>query len=375
MLHHSTLSFYFFSTQIPATIASRMNEPGKAPVKISVIVLSYNGKAWLHRCFESLEQQTIFLQIEVILTDNNSADSSVEFTNEWMARTGVHGRVVQNGANLFYCGANNNGAAVAAGEFLLFLNQDAWLERDCLENLYNETLRVVADGASPMVFDYDDNTYQCGGEGGLDLFGVPVGGPPAKCTQETPIAPGCSLYIKKVTFDKIGGFPSELLGYVDEADLCWRVWVAGGKIISVPSARVHHRGAVIVNPKGRSQTLESRTSDSKRFLTNRNNILFLLKNCQHVLLLLLIPHLLLLLAEAGVMLVVVKRWSFIRKAYLAAILDAFKMYAHVRVWRRRIRSFRQRGDFWMMRFLRLKPGRWYEIERIFKFGLPKVDNK
>ena len=88
--------------------------------RVSVVVVNYNGLQWLPRCFESLGQQTIFSQIEVILTDNNSSDNSARFTNDWLARTSAKGCVVQNRENLFYCGANNNGAAAATGNFYCF---------------------------------------------------------------------------------------------------------------------------------------------------------------------------------------------------------------------------------------------------------------
>jgi len=351
-----------------------MSNPGTAQPKISVVVLNYNGQEWLLRCFESLEQQTIFPEIEIILTDNHSSDGSDQWAAAWLARTGK-GRVVQNGANLYYCGANNNGAAVATGEFLLFLNNDTWLEADCLESLYEETVKAGADCAAPTVFDYDDNIFQVGGDTGLDLFGLPTLGSPVRCTQETFTAPGCSLFVKRELFHKIGGFPPELLIYGDETDLSWRVWIAGGEVVAVPNARLHHRGAAVVNPGGKTRTIESRTSETKRFLTNRNGILFLLKNSQHILLLLLIPHLLLLLGEAAASLVLIRRWSYVRKSYLAAIVEAFRMREHVCQWRRRIRGFRQRGDFWMLRFLWLKPSRWWELKRWLKFGLPKVDAK
>jgi GT2 family glycosyltransferase len=350
-----------------------MNEKNNVPVKISVVVLNYNGKVWLPRCYESLEKQTIFSQLEVILTDNNSSDDSVKFTEDWRARTGAKGRVQQNGANLFYCGANNNGAALATGEFLLFLNNDTWLEPDCLEKLYDETVRAGADGAAPLVLDYDDDTYQSGGDSGIDLFGMATGGKRAAVVQDTFASPGCSLLLRTETFRRIGGFAAELLIYVDETDLSWRVWIAGGKIVCVPTARVHHRGAAVVNPAGNTKTLEMRTTDYKRFLTNRNGLFFLLKNCQHLLLLLLIPHLLLLGAEAMVMLVILRRWGHVKKAYIAALVEAFKMRGHIFEWRRRIAGFRQRGDFFMLRFLRLKPTRWHEVTRLFKFGAPKVD--
>ncbi len=342
--------------------------------KISVIILNYNGMAWLPRCLESLERQTIFPEIEVIVTDNASSDGSDRFAEEWFQRLG-RGRLVQNGANLWYCGANNNGAAVATGEFLLFLNNDTWLERDCLEKLYEEVTAAGANAATPWVLDYDNDRFQSCGGMGLDLFGLPTHGQPPSHTAEIFTSNGCSLYIRAETFRKIGGFPPELLIYADETDLSWRVWIAGGKVVAVPAARLHHRGAAVVNPQGKTQTVESRTSETKRFLTNRNGILFLLKNSQHILLLLLIPHLLLLLAEAGVSLVLTRRWSYMRKSYLSAIVQAFRMREHVREWRRRIRGFRQRGDFWMLRFLRLRPSRWAEVERLFKFGPPKVDAK
>lgn len=344
-------------------------------LKVSVVVLNYNGVAWLPRCFESLQRQTIFEEIEVILTDNKSSDDSVKFTRDWLERTNAKGQVVQNGANLYYCGANNNGAAAAKGEFLLFLNNDTWLEPDCLEKLYEDTVKAGADCAAPLVLDYDDDTYQAGGINGIDLFGIVTPGPRALQTTETFNSPGCSLFIRTETFRKIGGFAPELLIYVDETDLSWRVWIAGGKVVATPSARLHHRGAAVVNPEGKTKTVESRTSETKRFLTNRNEILFLLKNSQNLLLLLLVPHMFLFFAEAVASLVLIRRWSYIRKSYLSALADVWRMRGHVREWRRRIRSFRKRGDFWMLRFLRLKPARWGEIERLFRYGAPKVDPK
>ncbi|MGH7978833.1 MAG: glycosyltransferase [Limisphaerales bacterium] len=343
------------------------------PVKVSVVVLNYNGMAWLPRCYDSLQRQTIFREIEVILTDNHSSDESVPFTNQWLKQSAAKGCVVQNGANLYYCGANNNGAAAATGEFLLFLNNDTWLEPDCLEALYRETVKAEATCAVPMVMDYDDDTFQSGGTSGLDLFGMAMGGRPVQKTTETFLSSGCSMFIQRKMFHDIGAFPPELLIYADETDLSWRVWIAGGKVVAVPSARLHHRGAAVVNPEGKTKAVEIRTSETKRFLTNRNEILFLAKNCQHILLLLLIPHFLMLLAEAIVSLVFVRRWGYIRRSYWGAFEDAWRMRTHIFEWRRRIRAFRKRGDFWMFRFLRIQPARWAEAKRLFTLGPPKVD--
>lgn len=354
---------------------ANISAAGNRQPKISVIVLNYNGQVWLPRCFESLERQTIFRDLEIIVTDNASKDGSDQFAAEWLAARKA-GTVVQNGTNLMYCGANNNGAAAASGEFVLFLNNDTWLEPDCLEKLYNEVIRSGADAATPLVLDYDDDAFQNCGSPGLDWCGLTVMRKRAYETTEVFAACGCSLLVRTEMFRRIGGFAPELLIYADETDICWRVWIAGGKVVTVPAARLHHRGAAVVNPHGNTKTVESRTSETKRFLANRNGMLFLLKNCQHILLLLLIPHLMLLMLEAFVSLVLLRRWSYVRKSYFSAICEAlFGMRPHVREWRRRIAGFRTRSDFWMLRFLRLTPSRWWEVNRLLRWGPPKVDPK
>jgi len=340
--------------------------------KISVIVLNYNGLQWLDRCFSSLAAQTIASEIEVIMTDNGSKDGSAEFAEKWLAEHRM-GKVVQNNANLWYCEANNNGAAAACGKYVFFLNNDTWLEPDCLEKLYDEVERVGADAATPLVLDYDDDAFQNIGTPGLDVFGFTTHmGNPGE-TREIFAGCGCSLLVRKQMFDLVGGFDPKLLIYADETDIGWKVWIAGGKVVCVPSARLHHRGAAVVNPAGKTKTVESRTSDTKRFLANRNGILFLLKNSQHILLTLVFFHLLLLSAEALVILLLVRRWQHVRHAYIGAVLDVWRLRRHVCEWRRRIAGFRRRSDWWMLRFIRLKPSRWAEVRRLFQFGAPKID--
>ena len=229
------------------------NAPSLQP-KVSVVVLNYNGLQWLQRCFESLQAKTIFPNIEVIMTDNNSTDGSDGFAKAWFERT-AKGPLVQNGANLGYCQANNNGAAVATGKYLLFLNNDTWLEPDCLEKLYNEAEETGADSAAPLVLNYDNDSFQGIGSPGIDLFGMPTYLPPLAGRSEIFAAAGCSLFVRADTFRRVGGFDGTLFIYAEETDLAWRVWTSGGKVVTALSARVHHRGAAVVNPRRPPSTL------------------------------------------------------------------------------------------------------------------------
>jgi GT2 family glycosyltransferase len=342
--------------------------------KISVVILNYNGLAWLPRCFESLLEQTFLDQIEVIVVDNASSDGSDGVCEEWLKRF-ERGRIIRNATNLYFCGGNNVGAGAAAGEFVLFLNFDLWLQPDCLERLYHDTVSAQADASTPLVLDYEDGSFQNAGASGLDWMGIITHLDQPKRTTEVLVACGCSLMVRRELFLRIGGFPEEHLMYAEEADLCWRVWLAGGKVVTVPSARLHHRGAALANPEGHTKIVEARTSETKRYLANRNTLLVLLKNCQGPLLLLIFPHLLLLSFEAFASLLLFRRWAYVRRSYLSAVTDAFRMLPVVQQRRAAIRTFRKRGDFWMLRFLRLKPGRWDEVKRLFAFGTPKVDAK
>jgi GT2 family glycosyltransferase len=340
---------------------------------VSVIISNKNGRQWLPKCFASLRQQTILDQLEVVMADNRSTDGSPELARQELAGF-PRAKVIINEKDSGIAGGQNAGAAVASGRLLFFLNNDTWLEPDCLEQLIREFKAQGAATASPLGMDYDDNTFQSIGSSGIDLFGLPTGRP-AEGVSECFTVTGCGFLVDAEIFHRVGEFDPEYFLNCEETDLSMRIWLAGGKSIAVPASRLHHRGAAGVNPAGQTKVVESRTSDTKRYLSNRNWILSLMKNCQHILLLLVVTHVAMLLAEAVVSLLLVRRWSYARKAYFSAIADAFRMMPHVFAWRQKIRSFRKHGDFWMLRFFRLRPGRLEEVRRLFTVGVPKVDER
>jgi GT2 family glycosyltransferase len=345
---------------------------------ISVVISNKNGVQWLPRCLESVRTQSIADRIEIIIVDNVSSDESVPLTRKLLDGF-PQVSIIENKEDLGFTGGMNTGAFAAKGEGVFLLSNDTWLEKDCLEKLVLATEATRADAAMPLVLNYEDSSLQSLGADGIDIFGLSTAGVPSQRalteTMDVFMVAGCGFWVRTDAFKKLGGFDTGHFMFAEETDLSWRIWVAGGNIIRVPASRMHHRGAAGVNPAGETKIVESRTSETKRYLANRNGILVVLKNSQHILLLLIFPHLLLLLVEAFASFVLVRRWSYVRKSYLAAIADAFGMLGHVRQWRRRIKGLRTRSDFAMLRYLRLRPGRWDDIKRLFKFGMPRVDAK
>jgi GT2 family glycosyltransferase len=341
---------------------------------VSVVVLNCNGAGWLPKCFASLKTQTIIHQIEAIMVDNNSSDDSVVVARKCLADF-PSACLVRNAQNLGFSEGNNCGARAATGKWLFFLNNDTWMEDDCMEKLIAGTEKAGAVSSTPLVLNYPDNSYQDFGFYGFDVFGLPSPSVVATHTREIFIVGGCSYLIRTDVFNEIGMFDGDFFIYGDDADLSWRTWIAGYRIAGIFEAKLHHRGAAGVNPQGGIEMVEFRTNDRKRFLTNRNCLLTLLINGQHVLLLLLLPFVPLLFLESVVGALLMRRPSFVKTSFVNALADCWRMRGHIARRRKAVARVRRRSDFWMLRFFRLRLNRWDEVKRTMKFGLPRVDAK
>ena len=347
-----------------------MTESGTS-LLVSVVIVNYNCKSWVPRCLESLRAQTIYDRIEVIFADNISHDGSDMQAQELM-KDWPRGVFVQTGANLGFGGGANRGAAVAKGKFLFFLNPDVWLERDCLEQLVKAIGENGCGAVGPTVLFYNDDTFQSQGVTGFDIFGLQVG-PSAPNIKGQLFCPAAFYFIRRDLFNKVGGWDGRYFMYDEEMDLSWRVWISGATIGVAPAAKMHHRGAAVDNPKGGDRMVELRSSDTKRFCTHRNHLLTLLKSTQHLLLFMVLTSIALALLEGLAGATWLRRWSFFSNTTGKALASCWQMRGHWIAERRRINSFRKRGDFWMIRFLSWRMNRWAEIRQIPKLGMPKIE--
>ncbi|MEI8290832.1 MAG: glycosyltransferase family 2 protein [Verrucomicrobiota bacterium] len=341
------------------------------PVLVSVIIVCYNCRTWLPNCLASIQQQTHYLQSEVILVDNASADGTEQIARELTA-TWPNAQVVQTGSNVGFAAANNRGVDVARGKYVYLLNPDTWMEADCLEQFYLTAERQGAGCVGGLILEYEDNAIQARGCVGFDFCGNGVEPPKDRQPDRLFFIHGF-FFIRRDLYIRLGWLDETLFMYGEEPDLSWRVWICGEKIVPAPSALVHHRGSASVNPAGGSKIIENRTSTNTRFLSNRNSLLVIAKNCQHILLIMLFPCATLILLEGLFVLVMTQNPAIAKRVSLDAFTDCWRLRQHVFRERKRIRSFRRRGDFWTLRFFRLGFGRSHEIKAILKRGLPKFN--
>lgn len=333
---------------------------------VTLVVVCYNCKEWLERFFQSLKEQTIFDRCEILMVDNSSKDGTAEACDREM-KTWTNGRFVPTGGNYGFGGGCNWGARQARGKYLFFLNPDVWFEPNCLAELVRQAESSKAKVFSAVEMSYTGTNFTIGvhgqGASGFDIFGCTT--PQSKNEKQDNIfAIGTFYFIRRDLFHKIGGFDEEFFVYGEEMDLSWRARIAGEAIELVPTAHVHHAAAGCINHN------EARTNEFRRFYANRNQLIIILKNSHSFLLLMFFTHIALIAAEALAGAVLARKFSFITTSLFKPIADCWRLRGHIIAQRRFIRSYRQRGDWWIARrFFRLKFGHWPDIKRFLKPGI------
>ena len=113
-------------------------------VNISAIIPVYGVEDYLPRCLRSLEEQTIFDRVEVILIDDGSPDRCGVLCDEFAARHPRNVRVIhkENGG---VSTARNVGLEAATGNYYLFLDSDDFLREDACEILTKAAQESRAD--------------------------------------------------------------------------------------------------------------------------------------------------------------------------------------------------------------------------------------
>ncbi|RTZ00903.1 glycosyltransferase [Flavobacterium sp. RSP49] len=106
-------------------------------LQVSIVVPVYNAHKYLHKCIDSILDQT-FLDFELLLVNDGSLDGSAEICEEYAQKDS---RVkVCHIPNSGVSAARNKGIELASGIHIAFVDADDWIENFFLERFY-EILR------------------------------------------------------------------------------------------------------------------------------------------------------------------------------------------------------------------------------------------
>ena len=192
-------------------------------MKILTIIISYNFGRWVQPCLDSLIQSKT--PTDILVIDNASTDDCLEKIKIQYPSV----RIIENKENTGFGQANNIGFQIAIKEnydFVLLLNQDAWIDNDLLKTLtdlsdeFNDFgilscvhltgNRETTDSGSPGLFTTKEDTK-------ADLL-------------ETPFVNAAIWLIPVRILKKVGGFSPLFLHYGEDVDFVNRMHYHGYKI-------------------------------------------------------------------------------------------------------------------------------------------------
>ncbi len=229
-------------------------------MQLSIIIVNYNVKYFLHLCLQSVKSAIGKIEVEVFVVDNNSTDGSVEMVRQvfpWV-------KVIANTNNLGFGVANNQAITLAVGKYILLQNPDT----------------VVAEDTYSRIIDFMDLKPEAGGLGVKMIDGVGKFLPESKRGLPTPevafykifglsvlfpksrifgkyhlgfldnremhavdVLSGAFMLMRKEVLDKVGSFDEQFFMYGEDIDLSYRISEAGYKIYYYPGTTIiHYKG-------------------------------------------------------------------------------------------------------------------------------------
>ncbi len=213
---------------------------------VSVIVLNFNQAETTIECLDALARASSPLIREIIVVDNGSTPDEVAILRRRKRRADFE--LVEVGENRFFGEGNNIGVDVAGGDYIVFLNNDAFVQPGWVEALCS-TMRddPLVAAVGPMFLYPDGRVQEVGGVVVPTGDAVQIGkgavwGPEH---YDTPcVVDFCSaacLMMRRADFLAVGGFGFEWEpAYYEDTDLCLKLWTQCGKVMVNPNARVVH---------------------------------------------------------------------------------------------------------------------------------------
>lgn len=246
--------------------------------KVAVVILNWNGVKHLEQFLPSV-MASAWPNLEIIVGDNGSTDTSVEFLRENYPTIGI----IQNDKNYGFTGGYNKVLAQVEADYYILLNSDVevlpgWIS-PVIELMESDPMIAVA---APKIKAYLQKSHfeHAGAAGGfIDRFGytfcrgrmfyeIEEDHGQYQKSGEVFWATGAAMFIKKHCWDEAGGFDDLFFAHMEEIDLCWRLKNLGYKVMYCAESEVYHLGGGTLNTE----------NPFKTYLNFRNNLLLLKNN-------------------------------------------------------------------------------------------------
>lgn len=246
--------------------------------KVAVVILNWNGRKFLEQFLPGVIAHTCDAA-EVIVADNGSTDSSLEF----MENAFPDVRVIQNITNGGFAKGYNDALKKVDADYYVLLNSDIevtenWVQ-PVVDFMERDPMIAACQPKLRSYFQRDHFEYAGAAGGYIDKFGYPyckgrlfqhVEKDEGQYDEPAEVfwATGACMFVRASLYHQFGGLDEDFFAHMEEIDFCWRLKNAGYKIMYCPDSVVYHVGGGTL-PK---------VSSYKTYLNMRNNIVMLYKN-------------------------------------------------------------------------------------------------
>lgn len=210
-------------------------------MKISVVIVSYNARYYLEQCLYSVEKALENWEGEIIVVDNDSPEKPIEFVRNTFPNV----QFIELNENLGFAKANNLGVEKAKGEFVLILNPDTLIPEDLFEKIIPFANAHPELGALGVRLIDANGNFHPESKRNIPtlqntfgkLFGTLIDKKNAKGyyksdvgefdTAPAEVLVGAFMFLRKSTYEKVGGFDGRYFMYGEDIDLSYSLELNG----------------------------------------------------------------------------------------------------------------------------------------------------
>ena len=215
---------------------------------ISVIIVNYRSERCLGECVASVYAKFAEkITFEIIIVNN---DPDAELTE--IRKSFPDAKIISAGKNLGFGAGCNLGAASSSGDIFLFLNPDAQIYSENIQeitSLFGKDPSLGIIGSRITRANGRVQKWSAGYE--IDLINIvrnnlqmPKSAKIWNAERPTPAhwVSGTALFIRNDLFKKLGGFDENFFMYFEDMDLCKRAGELEQKVVYCPNFTVTHSG-------------------------------------------------------------------------------------------------------------------------------------
>lgn len=211
--------------------------------RVSIVIPVYNQIHYTYACLVSILEHTKDVSYEIIIADDVSTDATAQ-----LERYVEHVKICRNTENQGFLRNCNQAARAAAGQYIMFLNNDTQVTAGWLSSLVQliESDSSIGMVGSKLVYP-DGRLQEAGGIIWSDGSGWNYGrlDNPDKAeynyVKDVDYISGAAILLPLKLWNQIGGFDERFApAYCEDSDLAFEVRKAGYRVVYQPLSKVIH---------------------------------------------------------------------------------------------------------------------------------------